>query len=69
MCVNAIDTVRVFLPKCPLSTVRSRFSADELQLVREYINFCCLSALKRLLTVVRGTLEEKSSTGISLIRQ
>ena len=29
-----LDTVRVFLPKCPLTTVRSRFSADELQLVR-----------------------------------
>ena len=29
-----IDTVRVFLQKCPLTTVRSRFSADELQLVR-----------------------------------
>jgi len=28
-----IDTVRVFLPKCPLTTVRSRFSADELQIV------------------------------------
>ena len=24
-----IDTVRVFLPKCPLTTVRSQFSADE----------------------------------------
>ena len=29
-----IYTVRVFLPKCPLETVRSRFRADELQIVR-----------------------------------
>jgi len=29
-----IDTVRVFLPKCPLTTVGNRFSADELQIVR-----------------------------------
>ena len=29
-----INTVRVCLPKCPLTTVRSRFSADELQIVR-----------------------------------
>jgi len=27
-----IDTVRVFLPKCPLTTVRSWFSADEQQM-------------------------------------
>ena len=37
-----IDIVGVFLPKCPLTTVRSRFSADELQLVRgeayEYVH-------------------------------
>jgi len=35
-----IDTVRVFLPTCPLTTVRSRFNADKLQIVRgqaEYI--------------------------------
>ena len=32
--VYVIDTERVFLPKCPLTTVRSRFSADELQIVR-----------------------------------
>ena len=30
--VNVMDTVQVFLPKCPLTTVRSRFSADELNL-------------------------------------
>jgi len=29
-----IDTVRVFIPKCPLTTIGSRFSADELQIVR-----------------------------------
>ena len=29
-----IATVRDFLPKCPLTTVRSLFSADELQIVR-----------------------------------
>ena len=34
MCVDVIDTVRVFLPKCPLTTVRSRFSVVELQIVR-----------------------------------
>ena len=34
MCNYVIDTVQVFLPKCPLITVRSRFSADELQIVR-----------------------------------
>jgi len=30
-----IYTVRVVLPKCPLTTVRSRFIADELQIVRD----------------------------------
>jgi len=30
-----IYTVRVFLPKCPLTTVRRRFSADEIQIVRD----------------------------------
>jgi len=34
VCNYVIDTVQVFLPKCPLITVRSRFSADELQIVR-----------------------------------
>ena len=29
-----IDTVQDFLPKCPLTTVRSRFSTDKLQIVR-----------------------------------
>jgi len=29
-----IDTVQVFHPKCPLTTARRRFSADELQIVR-----------------------------------
>ena len=29
-----IDTVRFFLPKCRLTTVKSRFSADELHIVR-----------------------------------
>ena len=29
-----LDTVRVLLPKCLLTIVRSRFSADELQIVR-----------------------------------
>jgi len=32
--LQVIDNVRVFLPKCPLTTVRSRFSVDELQIVR-----------------------------------
>jgi len=32
--IYVIDTVRVFLPKCPLTTVRSCFSADKLQDVR-----------------------------------
>ena len=27
-----IDTVHVFLPKCPLTTGRSRFNADEIQI-------------------------------------
>ena len=34
MAFYVIDNVRSFLPKCPLTTVRSRFSADELQIVR-----------------------------------
>ena len=50
-------TVRVLLPKCPLTTVRSRFSADKLQIIRGEA-ICCSSALKLLLT------EEKTSTGI-----
>ena len=34
-CLDVIDTVRIFLPKCPLTTVRSRvISADELHIVR-----------------------------------
>ena len=32
--IYVIDTVRVFFPKCPLTTVRNRFSADELQISR-----------------------------------
>ena len=28
------DTVRVFIPKCPLTTARSRFSVEEIQIVR-----------------------------------
>jgi len=32
--VSVIDTVQVYLPQCPLTTVRSRYSADELQIVR-----------------------------------
>ena len=37
-----IDTVRVFLPKCPLITVRNRFSADELQIVRVEAEDTCV---------------------------
>ena len=32
--IYVIDTGRVFLPECPFTTIRSRFSADELQIVR-----------------------------------
>jgi len=28
--VFVIDTIQVFLPKCPLKTIRSCFSADKL---------------------------------------
>ena len=50
-----IDTVSVFLSKCPLTAVRNRFSADELQLVRGEADETLVvsSALKRFLTVVR----------------
>ena len=34
MLKHVLDTVRVFLPKCPLTTVRSSLSADELHIVR-----------------------------------
>jgi len=36
MCVfiRNIYTVRVFLPKCPLTTVRGLFSAGELHIIR-----------------------------------
>ena len=46
-----IDTVRVFLPKCPLTTIRSRFSADELQIVRGEAT---------LLMVLRGQFGRKN---------
>ena len=38
-----IYTVQVFLLKCPLATVRSRFSADELQIVQSEVEdtFVC----------------------------
>ena len=42
-----------FLPKCPLTIVRSRFSADELRIVRG-------EALKRLLTVIRRYFGRKN---------
>jgi len=44
-----IDTKRVFLPKCPLTTVRSHFSADDLQIIRGE---------------AENNMEEKTSTGI-----
>jgi len=43
-----IDTVREFLPKCSLTTVRSRFSADQLQIVRgeaKSASNCCKRTL------------------------
>mgnify|MGYP007133293376 CR=1 FL=1 len=42
----AIDTVRVFLPKCPLTTVKSRFSADKLQIVWSEGCIRCITTLK-----------------------
>jgi len=33
--VYVIDTVQVFLPNCPLTTVRSLLSVDELHIVRD----------------------------------
>ena len=54
-----IDTVWVFLPKCPLTTVRCRFSADKLQIIRGEA-ICCSSALKLLLTDVRGHFGRKN---------
>jgi len=35
-CINVISNryEQVFLPKCPLTTVRSHFSVDELQIVQ-----------------------------------
>ena len=34
-CLQVIDTIQVFLPKYPLTTVRSHLSGDELQIVRD----------------------------------
>ena len=31
--IDVIDTTLVFLPKCPLTTIRNLFSADKLQIV------------------------------------
>ena len=47
-----------FLPKYPLTIVRSRISADKLQIVRGEAE--CSSALNRLLTVVRGHFGSKN---------
>ena len=41
-----------FFPNCPLTNVRSRFSADEQHMYPRTI--CSSSALKRLPTIVRG---------------
>ena len=40
--VDIIYTARVFLPKCPLTTVRRRFSADDLQIVRGEADDTCV---------------------------
>jgi len=51
-----------FLSKRPLTTVRSRFSADELHIVRGEVEdtFGISSSLNRLLTVVRGHFGRKN---------
>jgi len=60
-----INTVGVFHPKCPLTTVRSRFSAEELQIVRVEAESKAKSASNGC--NLKRTLEEKSRTGICLI--
>ena len=45
--------IQVFLPKCPLTTIRSCFSADKLQI-------CSSSTLNQFLTVVRGHFGRKN---------
>jgi len=56
--IYVIDTVQVFLPKCPLTTIRSRFSANCPRRSWGYIY--CSSTLNRLLTVVRGHFGRKN---------
>ena len=51
-----------FSSKVPLTTVRSRFSADKQHKLMYSRTSCSSSALKRLLTVVRGHFGRKTRT-------
>ena len=60
-----MDTVRVFLLKCLITTIRSRFSADELQIVGgEAGDTFVVRRPKSASNGCKRTLEEKTSTGI-----
>ena len=54
-----IDTVQVFLPKCPLTTVRSRFSADELQIIWSEGCIRSITTLKRQRRLHRKVLLQR----------
>jgi len=65
--IYVIDTVRVFLPMCPLTTVRSRFSTDELHIVRgeaEDTNAVRPHLQAASYGCKRTLWEKKTSTGI-----
>ena len=66
--VYVIDNVRVFLPNCPLTTVRSLLSVDELHIVRDEAEDTFVVRphyLNQLLTVVRGHFGRKKQVQVS----